>query len=541
MQLRAVTYIRVSTDEEDQQTSLVNQDKDSRQTILDNGWIFVRKYVDENRSGTTTKRRDDYNRLFRDLEGDAFDVVVVKDQVRLMRNTREWYIFIDKLIQNKKQLYFYLERKFYSADDALLTGIRAILAEDYSRTLSKNINNAHRTRQKSGSNVVLTSSTWGYDKVDKKVVVNENEAKMVHRMYELAYYQNYGSRTIAKVIESEGYRNRKGGRISETVIYRILRNPLYKGTVVMNSRHFDFETKQTNWNPKKDWIYHENKIPAIVEDWLWDGVQKNLDTRSEHFFGDNKKSIGIKKNCYPYSSKFYCGQCGGTYYRAVRKLRHSQGVYWCCQTYLSRGRKNKSARIPHGTTEEKVSLEGVGCDNIHLKECDIEELCYRISKKFYEKSNEDLIKEVMKILKQTLSQKDDIVEKEQLLQKSIHKITTDREKLLDRYLEGVIAEDIYKVKEKKLIESLHSAQEELSQIAQLKVTPDAVEERLQQLKEEVAQITDRQLGIKNILSHILKIEVFPERLLVTFDIFPPLEVVVHQINYRKREFIIPKD
>ena len=60
-------------------------------------------------------------------------------------------------------------------------------------------------------------------------------------------------------------------------------------------------------------------------------------------------------------------------------------------------------------------------------------------------------------------------------------------------------------------------------------------------KEEVTQITDRQLGIKNILSHILKIDVFPEKLLVTFDIFPPLEVVVHQINYRKREFIIPQD
>jgi len=539
MRLRAVTYIRVSTDEEDQQTSLVNQDKDSRQAILDNGWSFVRKYVDENRSGTTTKRRDDYNRLFSDLEGDTFDIVVVKDQVRLMRNTREWYIFIDKLIQNKKQLYFYLERKFYSADDALLTGIRAILAEDYSRTLSKNINNAHRTRQKSGSNVVLTSSTWGYDKIDKKVVVNEAEAKMVHRMYEIAYYQNYGCRTIAKMIESEGYRNRKGGRLSETVIRRILRNPLYKGTAVMNCKHFDFETKQTTWNPQKDWIYHENMVPAIVEEWLWDGVQKNIDARSDQFFGENKKSIGVKRNYYPYSSKFVCGECGYTYHRAVRKLSKSKGVYWCCQNYLSRGRRSKNSRTPHGKTEEKFSLKGSGCDNIHLKETDMEELCYRISKKFYEKSNEDLVKDVMKILNQALSQKGDIAEREFLLQKNIHKITADREMLLDRYLEGVIAEDIYKVKEKKLIESLHSAQEELNQIEQLKAAPDAVEQRLKQLKEEVAQITDRQLGIKNILSHILKVEVFPERLLVTFDIFPPLEVVIHQISYRRREFIIP--
>jgi len=537
MRWRAVTYIRVSTDEEDQQTSLVNQDKDSRQAILENRWIFVRSYTDENRSGTTTKKRDEYNQLFKDLETDAFDIVVVKDQVRLMRNTREWYVFIDKLVQNKKKLYFYLEKKFYSPDDALLTGIRAILAEEYSRTLSKNINNAHRTRQKTGSNIVITSNTWGYDKVDKKVIVNEPEAKMIHRMYELAYYQNYGARTIAKVIEQEGYRNRKGGRISETVIYKILRNPLYKGTAVMNQRHFDFETKQTSWNPESEWIYHEGIVPAIIEEWLWEGVQKKLDERSNKFFGDNKKPHGIKKNSYPYSGKIICGYCGETYYRAIRKQKHSEGVYWCCQTYLSRGR-NKINRGIQGSKEKKVTFQGVGCDNIHLRECDIEHVLYLISKKLYTTSQEELMSEVMQIIEQAINKTSDTIYKEQSLVEQKQKISSDREKLVDKYLDGIIAEDIYKAKEAKLVETLQSIELQLYELERQKQLPNDLQERLARLKEEVAEITDKDLSIKNVISHILSMQVFPNEIKIAFDLFPPMTVKINQINYRKREFLL---
>ena len=79
-----------------------------------------------------------------------FDIIVIKSQDRLMRNTKDWYLFLDRMQKNRKQLYIYLEHKFYTPDDALLTGIKAILAEEYSRELSKKINNAHRNRQKEG-------------------------------------------------------------------------------------------------------------------------------------------------------------------------------------------------------------------------------------------------------------------------------------------------------------------------------------------------------------------------------------------------------
>ena len=35
-----------------------------------------------------------------------------------MRNTKDWYLFVDRLVTEQKQLYIYIERKFYTADDA---------------------------------------------------------------------------------------------------------------------------------------------------------------------------------------------------------------------------------------------------------------------------------------------------------------------------------------------------------------------------------------------------------------------------------------
>ena len=84
--MNAVYYSRVSTEEEAQKNALVTQQEECMRCIESNGWKFVDSYVDEGRSGTTTVKRDEYNRLYEDLSTNKFDVIVIKSQDRLMRN-----------------------------------------------------------------------------------------------------------------------------------------------------------------------------------------------------------------------------------------------------------------------------------------------------------------------------------------------------------------------------------------------------------------------------------------------------------------------
>ena len=276
--LRAVIYNRCSTEEESQKDALVKQVKESKDCVCELGWKLVDTYV-EAKSGTTVKGRSEYSRLYQDLEHDKFDIIVIKSQDRLMRNTKDWYMFIDRMQKNQKRLYMYLEGKFYTPDDALITGIKAILAEEYSRELSKKINNAHKNRQKEGKSFVFTNRMYGLKKrSDKTIVIDEHEAEMIRMIFRLSA-SGYGTHSIAKILYEKGYTNRNGGMLSPSMIRNMIRNPIYKGTVVQNKCHYEFERKQTVKNPKEEWIVHQDAVPAIVDVQLFEEANRALESR----------------------------------------------------------------------------------------------------------------------------------------------------------------------------------------------------------------------------------------------------------------------
>ena len=537
--MRAVYYCRVSTDDENQASSIINQKEESIKTIKDNKWELVDEYIDEGKSGTTTKKRDEYNRLFRDMETDKFDVIVIKSQDRLMRNTKEWYFFIDKLVQNNKQLYFYLDRKFYSPDDALITGIKAILAEDYSRSLSKNINNAHRKRQETGSGVIITSKTWGYDNINKQITINEKEAEMIKFIYEMAA-QNYGSRTISKMLQEKGYNNRNGKKIAEQTVRKIIRNPLYKGTALMNVYHKNFETKLTERNDPDKWIYHDNIVPAIVSEELWNTANKLMDKRSiSYITKDFKiKTIGSKKKCNPLTSKIVCGLCGNNYWRSTNVNGKYQKVYWNCCEYIRRGRKTKNERSPKGEKAIKYETTNSGCDNIHIKETDLDKIIYDLAQRIYAKSKENISSVAISILKQIIDDSSEIENQEQNLIKELNRIKSNRDTLLDRYLEDKIAHDIYHIKDSSLQEQMTTIEEEIQNLNKKKEDVADKEKRIKDLEKEINTISDYDLSINNFKNHIEKIIVYPKYILFQFDIFDDIKVEVNRINYKKVEYYI---
>ena len=74
--LRAVFYARCSTEEESQKDALVQQVKEAEVCIKEQGWTLVDRYI-ESKSGTTTKGRQEYTRLYEDLLKDKFDITVL--------------------------------------------------------------------------------------------------------------------------------------------------------------------------------------------------------------------------------------------------------------------------------------------------------------------------------------------------------------------------------------------------------------------------------------------------------------------------------
>lgn len=520
--IRAVIYCRCSTEEACQRDALVRQAAEARECVRRLNWFLADEYI-ESRSGTSIKGRTEYQRLFADLESDQFDVVVIKSQDRLMRNTREWYIFIDRLVICKKRLYLYLENRFYSTDDALLTGIKAILAEEYSRELSRKINNAHRNRQKTGSALMLTSNTYGYRKLpDKSFAIIENEAKIKRQMYELCA-AGYGSRTIARILRESGLCKRNGKFFSDSDIRRMIRNPINKGTVVMNRKHYDFDTKMTVKNEKNQLYIYENRIPAIVSENLWEKANREIDNRKiKKERADNRKNVewkaqanqnvpeitikylagmGKNKGKHVLSNHLVCGLCGAPFYRTTRKRKCDRVYEWKCRTYLEQGRK-KSGKTG-------------GCENIHLEEKLLFFILYKIFFPDSLSAWENSLKTAMQKLVHECFAEEEKKDREtsSILLK---KIESQQKLLLDKYLEGIVEEQQFREKQKLLQKKYN---EEISRMAAGKnsshLKPDGrlVEERLLEMEEF--------LGKRDIVSRAMvlcmlkdedKIMVFPEYL-----------------------------
>lgn len=530
--LRAVIYARCSTEEESQKDALVKQVAEAKECVMKNGWLLVDSYV-ESRSGTTTKGRKEYNRLFEDMTQDKFDIIVIKSQDRLMRNTKDWYLFVDRLTTQRKKLYMYIEHKFYSADDALITGIKAILAEDYSRELSKKINNAHRGRQKHNGNVILTSNVYGMRKLpDKSVELIEEEAKVKERMYILCA-EGFGSRTIATILKNEGVLNRKGKPFDATSILRMIRNPLNKGTVVMNRKHFDFDTKRTVNVPEEEQYVYENKVPRIVSDELWEKANAQIDRRTAAKDKPAEKTRGKNQGKYPFSGKIVCGLCGKPYYRRMRRrYKDKASVYeWKCKSYLDTGRNTGRLDRPQ---LRKVQLDDIeGCDNVHLNEDAFNEFLEKSLENNYGIDKEKIMKDMLILLKKALKEHDIQPEIEaQIVLRE--KIELQMNMLVDKLLEGIIDDSLYKIKQKQLESELQIIQDKIKELELKKAKGSEVQERVAHIEEVIKEknIVEKST-VNTMLDEINRITIYPTYMEIEFSYSKILGIENYDITDRQ--------
>ena len=519
-QKRAVIYCRVSTQEQAQRDALAVQVEEAQNAVKSNEWVLVDQYI-EMESGTTKHGRSEYMRLLDDIKDKTkLDIIVIKSLDRLNRSAKNWYLFVEELVNNDKLLYIYMDRAFYKTDDRLISGVKAILAEQYSRDLSSKINNAHEYRQKNGTTVLINNNTYGYVKnPDKSVSIHPEEAEMIRKIYRLAA-QGCGSRTISKILYQDGIRNRNGNQLEESSIRRIIKNPLFKGVVVMNKRHFDFERKKEIKNPESEWIYHQGLVPAIVEEELWEKANKMLKLSAAQVKGAGRQKK--HRELYDFSGKLICGECGAPYYKTFRRQYANPEhviVEWRCSSYLKHGRKKQE--VAEGTNQSKEwgadeqelrRGQITGCDNIHLKQEGLERMMRELSGQLFAwQDEENMIRRIIKILSEVLLTGETHLKKEEV-EKNLMAVRNRKSRLLDLLLDNTISKQGYKSKQKELEQEEQRWTERLERM-------DVEEEKIRQTKERLVGIEQklRADGCEKIQAGLLMqvmdhIRVFEDRL-----------------------------
>ncbi len=471
LKLRVTFYARVSSDSDEQATSVVNQ-VDYFTNLIKSvpNWTFINGYIDEGISGKSVNKRDAFLQMIEDAKNDKFDLILTKSVPRFARNTLDSIKYTQELLKYSVGVYFLNDNiNTFLPDSEFRLTLMASIAQDDLRKLSENVKFGLKQSIKRG--VVLGSNNiYGYVKNKGTLEIVEEEAIIVKKMFTL--YDSYLSlKKTSIALEKLGYFNRKGKPFDTTTIRRILMNPKYKGYYCGNKTTvLDYKSGITKKVSKDKWlIYKDNeKIPPIVTEELWDRVNYELEKKQIGY--QNKQRLVVRSN-YAYSGKLICKEHNIAYTRSgVKKGRVNDYRYWSCRLY-------------------KRGIEY--CDSPLLKESELDVLFKDIIGKFLnnkDKVKQDLISRVKEHhidinLTQKISSRN----------KKLTELETKKEKLFELVTSSYISNQEFSKKNEELNTEINNIRTELKNIELKRNHKDNFEEKLEFLYKEL----DKGLDIDN--------------------------------------------
>lgn len=333
-------YARVSSDSDEQLNSLDNQISYYEDMIRKvPAWTFVRGYIDEGISGISTKRRENFNRMVEDAALDRFDMIITKEISRFARNTLDSIQFTRQLLSDGVGVFFQNDGiNTFDEDSELRLSIMSSLAQEELRKLSSRVRFGQQQAIK--HNVVLGNNRiFGYQKDNKRLVIDEEEAEMVRELFELYATDEYSMKQIETLFWEKGYRNHNGNRIAHGTLSNMIANPKYKGYYVGNKvKVVDMFTKKQKFLPPDEWVMFKDEtgeiVPAIVSEELWDAANVILKRRSE----DVKSRQGICNHQNLLTGKLFCTECGAPYYRRESMDKAgNKNSKWVCSGKIKNG------------------------------------------------------------------------------------------------------------------------------------------------------------------------------------------------------------
>ena len=218
--LRVTFYARVSTDKDEQLNSLENQVQYYTEFIQSKpNWTYCSGYIDEGISGTSTKKRDSFNRMIADAKAGRFDFIITKEISRFSRSTLDSIQYTQELLEHDVGVFFQNDNiNTLDSDSEFRLVVMAGVAQDEVRKLSERLKFGFRQAIKNG-HVLGNDKLWGYDKKDCVLSINEKEAQAVRRIFDLYANQQLGVRRISQVLYDEGFTSRKGNEFNSLSLF----------------------------------------------------------------------------------------------------------------------------------------------------------------------------------------------------------------------------------------------------------------------------------------------------------------------------------
>ena len=230
--LRVAAYCRVSTDSDDQLNSFAAQNAHYNNLIkFHDRWELVDIYADEGITGTSTKKRDDFNRMIRRCKAKKIDLILTKSISRFARNTLDTINYTRMLRAMGIGVIFEKENiNTLDMDSEVLITMLGAFAQAESESISRNVAWGKRQAIREGKVPVNFKRLYGYFLQDDGTPgIEPEKGEVVRRIFD-QYRKGDSLRMIRDQLIADGISGPTEGRQWQiSTIKGILTNEKYCG------------------------------------------------------------------------------------------------------------------------------------------------------------------------------------------------------------------------------------------------------------------------------------------------------------------------
>lgn len=481
----AVFYARVSTKKEEQEESLENQNSLKEIYLKSHPNIKCIAEYSEQVSGKSDLRPE-YQKMIERAKDPLVKYIMVKDTKRLYRSSAVAYEFKETLKKYGLKLILLSTGQISdpNANDIgtqMMFGIESVLNEE---VVQRQSNYGRVTHQLKCERKILNRNniTFGYawDDVNKEIYINEEEARIIRKMFDLYVFQGYGAKALEKYFEMKGYPR------SAQTIRKYLEETAYIGIFHLNKKSSVLgigkgaKTKRFT-NPKEEWVPVERPELAIVDEEIFELAQRMRESkRGLYKQGENVPRQVWFSGTHIFSGKLFCGMCSRSY---IHKIKENYGKH--ISVYVHRVHRKKEI------TEER-------CLNPYrtVYEEDLIDITRRSINGLIQK-NQDCFSLILPAIQKAM-QEDDGVEKEKAdIRKRIRKEEKNKSKLLEVYMkaEGEMKDDI-NVQYNEKAKQIKELKKELEKYDNVRIKQEEMQDKLMAIRERIQQL--KGTGVVNV-------------------------------------------
>ena len=470
--LRCATYSRVSTEKEEQAASLVNMTDDFRDYIeRQPNWTFVKPYIDDGKSGLTTRKRKDFLSLLAAGASGEYDLLITGEISRFGRNTMEGLENI-KYLKDRgiPVIFLYDDLNTYDPNCDIQIQQKLVDAENESHKISRRVKRGHAKSIQKGH--VLGNRIWGYRKDNCKLTIDEETAPIVRKIFELYATNEYSMKQIEQVIYDLGYRNTNGNRLSHTTMANIIQNPKYKGYFCGGKvKVVDLMSKRQKFLPEEEWTMYKDEtgevVPAIVSEELWERANEVFRRRSIDVKG--RRNCSTHKNTY--TGKIFCAVDGEPYYCKDVHYKGTDESKWIC-----------SHKIKNGADS---------CPSLPIYESELNDIVLEVFKEF-SVSSDEVLDIYLSRYRELIDDSTRFDAERARLHRELDRIDQRKSDLLDMKIAGDITLDEFKMLLAKTREDAAAFEKELNEMEDKEELASDLEAQIERLKKSL------QRGMENI-------------------------------------------